>query len=256
MEMLLVIFYAEELKRTVLALIRATDEVNADTCKGNAPPQRVPRGTAKAVDRALNALIADRAITAAQKAEIVELIDYRNVIAHQMHTLFADVSPERIVREVVAYNSGRLKPYSYNAVRRLQQFRRLLNELYRTHHYVSTLNYNALLFRSAEKTFLAQIKRLNRRISRLTQIRRGQIKIMNVELALKETEFAGEWHPQSRFSRHESGQLTKQGVEICYRLFDLGKSTMAVAHLTGLSLRAARKRRQMWTTLGAADRGR
>jgi hypothetical protein len=30
-----------------------------------------------------------------------------------------------------------------------------------------------------------------------------------------------------------TGHLTKRGAEICYRLFDLGKSPMAVAYLMG-----------------------
>jgi hypothetical protein len=31
------------------------------------------------------------------------MIDYRNVISHEMHNLLADISPERIAREMVAY---------------------------------------------------------------------------------------------------------------------------------------------------------
>jgi hypothetical protein len=77
---------------------------------------------------------------------------------------------------------------------------------------------------------------------------------LNSELSLEGTEFAGDWDPQHPLSRYDDGRLTARGVEICYRLFDMGKSTMAVAHLTGLSLIAARKRQRMWKALGDVDR--
>jgi hypothetical protein len=36
----------------------------------------------------------------------------------------------------------------------------------------------------------------------------------------------------------------------------MGKSVMAVAHLTGLSLIAARKRQRMWMALGGLERNK
>jgi len=53
-------------------------------------------------------------------------------------------------------------------------------------------------------------------------------------------------HPRHPLNRYDDGRLTGCGVEICYRLFDIGKSAMAVVHLTGLSLVAACKRQRMW----------
>lgn len=35
------------------------------------------------------------------------------------------------------------------------------------------------------------------------------------------------------YEAQQTGHLTPQGVEICYRLFDLGKSPLAVAFLMG-----------------------
>jgi hypothetical protein len=93
MEMVLVLFYAEELKREVLNLIQTTDDFRDRLHSRNAQKPRVPTGTNKAVEKALKALVGDRAITVAQKKEIVELIDYRNTIAHQMHNLLLDLSP-------------------------------------------------------------------------------------------------------------------------------------------------------------------
>jgi hypothetical protein len=163
MEMLLVIFYTEELKRDVLSRIQTTDRFGS---RRSGKPERVPKGTKNPVDKALDALVADGAISAGDKTEIVELIDYRNVVAHQMHYVFADVSPTMIARDIIAFSPDRLQ-YNYDALKRLRDFQELFDGLYRTHHYIEELRYNRILFRAAEKTFLNEIKRLNKTISRL-----------------------------------------------------------------------------------------
>jgi hypothetical protein len=254
MEMMLVLFYAEELRREVLDLIRATDGLKSRLAKDNHPPVRVPSDAKNPLDKALNALVSDRAITAAEKKEIVGLIDYRNVVAHQMHNLFVDLSPERVARQMVAFSPDRLPKYNFDAVRRLPYFLKKLRGLYRTHHYVTTLRFDGLIFKSAERAFLAKIKRLDRKIVRLLKSRQSQIKQINSELILTGSGLEDEFDPQHPLSHYDDGRLTKRGVEICYRLFDMRKSAMSVAHLTGLSLKAAKKRQKMWTASGGAQR--
>lgn len=58
-------------------------------------------------------------------------------------------------------------------------------------------------------------------------------------------------HP---LNQYDNKCLTQRGEEICYRLFDKGKSPMAVAHLVGVSLKAARKRHGMWRATGGVNR--
>jgi hypothetical protein len=256
MQMLLVMFYAEELKRSVLDLIQTTDGLMSRLQGRKKSQERVPKGTKNAVDKALKALVADCAITVTEKKDIVELIDYRNIIGHQMHNLLVDVSTERVAREMITYIPDRVPKYDYSAVKRLQHLLKRIDELFRTHHYTSTFNFNRLFFRSAEKTFLVEIKRLDRKILRLSNIRRAEIKSLNAEFSLKGTGLDGDLHPRDPLSRYDNGRLTRLGVEICYRLFDMGKSTMAVAHITGLSLVAVRKRQRMWAALGSAARGK
>ncbi len=71
---------------------------------------------------------------------------------------------------------------------------------------------------------------------------------------MRGTKYENDWHPQHALNRYDGGRLTKRGIEICYRLFDMGKSTMAVAHLSGLSMIATRKRQRMWIALGDMNR--
>jgi hypothetical protein len=251
MEIVLVMFYAEELKREVLDCIQTTDQWLARNKKGHV--ERVPRGVKNPVDKALNALIADGAIKPQDKKEIVELIDYRNLVAHQMHNMLADLSPTRYARDLAAFGPHAPK-YNYEAVKRFQHYHKLFNGLYRTHSYITTLSMNTLLFRAAEKTFLAEIKRLDRKIVRQLKERNAAIKKVNAEMSLKGTGLEGEYDPYHPRNHFEDKRLSKRGVEICYRLFDLGKSEMAVAHLMRLSLLAVKKRKKMWAKLGGKSR--
>lgn len=251
LEMILVIFYAEELRREVLDPIQTTDGWLARVKKGHV--QRAPKGVKNPVDKALNALVADGAISAQDKKEIVELIDYRNLVAHQLHIMLADLSPTRYARDLAMFGSD-VPKYKYEAIKRLQHYRRLIGKLYETHGYVTTLSMNSLLFEAAEKTFLAELKRLNRKIVRLLKERHGAIKKLNAEMSLKGTGLEGEYDPYHPRNHYKDKRLTKRGVEICYRLFDLGKSEMAVAHLTRLSLLAVKKRKKMWAKLGGKSR--
>lgn len=76
MQMLLIMFYAEELKRQVLDLIQTTDRLRV-RFKPAEFKERVPEGAKRPLPKALNALIDDGAINDDEKNEIVSLIDYR-----------------------------------------------------------------------------------------------------------------------------------------------------------------------------------
>jgi len=245
MQMILVMFYAEDLKRKIS---------NIDT--RTVAQGRTERTTKKPVRDVLKTLVSVNAITSGEEKEIVGLINYRNLIAHELHNLLIDLSPTRIARDIITFAPELLRRYDYSALERLKHFHKRIGEVHRTHHYVMIVGFDRLLFESAEQTYLEEIKRLSGRIFRLTEIRRAEIEKLNAELTLENTELTGEWHPQHPLNQYSDGRLTERGVEICYRLFDMGKSAMAIAHLTGLSLFAIRKRQRMWVASGGVDRNR
>ena len=51
-------------------------------------------------------------------------------------------------------------------------------------------------------------------------------------------------------------KLTDRGVEICYRLFDAGKTRYAVAKLMNISFGAAHHRQKAWEKAGGVNRTR
>lgn len=199
--------------------------------------------------------------TDAEANELQELLDYRNDIAHRTHLVMSDVSRSYWATDHVAYTAP---TYKGDALDRLRAYRRSLWD--RTRNRLALrLSMDSMLFEFAERVYEDDLKRLDLLIqSQIDREARRTAKI-NAELDLRGTELVGDlaprFPPNHRSSRSygddyipPTGHLTKRGVEICYRLFDLGKSPMAVAYLMGISLRAADNRLKGWHKAGGADR--
>lgn len=155
----------------------------------------------------------------------------------------------------------KIPAYRADAIDRFRHFRWRIDGLSLTHHYVRTIDFNGLVFGLAERTLLADAKRLEAKIRRLETARDIEVKKLNAEMSLEGTGLDGKWHPDGPWSRYDNGgsrdgRLTRIGEEICFRLFDLGRSTMAVAHLCRITLAAAKKRHSMWERLGGTKRPR
>jgi hypothetical protein len=66
-----------------------------------------------------------------------------------------------------------------------------------------------------------------------------------------------EFNPRDPANKYEVGgleKLTEQGIEVCYRLFDLGKTRYAVSTLMDISFGAASHRLKAWEKAGGANR--
>jgi hypothetical protein len=156
--------------------------------------------------------------------------------------------------------------YKGDALDRLRAYRSSLSQRTRGRLELE-LSTDGMLFEFAERAYESDLKRLDRLIQ--TQIDResARAQAINAELGLRGTELIGDLAP--RFpANHRSGRsygddyvpptghLTKRGVEICYRLYDIGKRPIAVAYLMGISLRAAENRRKGWLKAGGPQRTR
>lgn len=63
-----------------------------------------------------------------------------------------------------------------------------------------------------------------------------------------------ELDPKDPRNKSADGKFTPRGVEICYRLFDTGKTRYAVATAMGISFGAASHRLDAWKKVGGPDR--
>jgi hypothetical protein len=95
LEMVMILFYAENLNQVVVSSIRATDRF---TTVERLREERLPDGTKNLHKKAWKILVEDGILTKAENEEIQRLINYRNDIGHRIHQLVADVSRDAFVR--------------------------------------------------------------------------------------------------------------------------------------------------------------
>jgi hypothetical protein len=201
--------------------------------------------------------------TEAEANELKELLDYRNDIAHRVHEVMSDLNRSYWAADHVAYAAP---AYKGDALDRIRTYKRSLWKRAGSKLMLS-LSMDSMLFELAEDVLEADLKRLDKLIRKQIVKERDRHMAINAELSLKRTELVGDLAPRFPANHRPSqsygddyipatGHLTKRGVEICYRLFDLGKSPMAVAYLMGMTLRSAERRQRSWLNAGGMQRTR
>ncbi|MGY6164175.1 hypothetical protein [Paraburkholderia strydomiana] len=78
--------------------------------------------------------------------------------------------------------------------------------------------------------------------------------LQNLKTLLVQPEAPDEFDPKDPANKFPDGKLTPRGVEICYRLFDAGKSRYAVGALMDISFSAADNRYSAWQHAGGLER--
>jgi len=201
-------------------------------------------------------------VTEVEAVELKSLLNYRNDIAHRIHAIMSDVSRSYCAIDQVAYFPP---AYKGGALDRLQSLRRSLRQRSRGKLLV-TVSSDGALFELAEHAFELDLKRLDRLITKQIGQDNERHKRIHAELDLGNTDLVDDLSPRfpanHRCARQghgddyipATGHLTKRGVEICYRLFDLGKGPIAVAYLMGMTLRSAERRRHSWSKAGGFNR--
>lgn len=222
------------------------------------------RHQGKKLKTAFGYAIAVGIFTEAEAIELKALLDYRNDIAHRIHLVMADINRNYGAIDHVAFAAP---TYKTKALDRLRAFRDSLWERGRG-KLIWTVSMNHMLFELAERTYEAELKRLDRIITKQIDRERQRYKAISAELDLSATELIDDLSPRFPANHRPgrrgpgdcyipaTGHLTNRGVEVCYRLFDLGKSPMAVAYLMGMTLRSAERRKLSWIKAGGHRRMR
>ncbi|WP_162232730.1 hypothetical protein [Sphingomonas sanxanigenens] len=249
-----------QLMRSLIAEAEATGRITSADAKALSPVARHDPKEGKKLRRAFAHAVTNGMFDAAEADELMELIQYRNEVAHHIHLVMADITRSYCASEYVAYS---IPIYKSDALDRLRSYRRSLFERFEKISLISRSSFDHLLFEHAERVFEEDLVRLDRRIRPQIKFERSRFKALKPELDLSGTELVDDLDPRapwnfrsSGYEGRKTGHLTPQGVEICYRLFDLSKSALAVAYLMGISLRAARNRERRWREAGGCGRVR
>lgn len=247
MEMVLILYYVEDLKRQVVSAIRNTDSL----LKYKSREERIPEGTSKVYKKAWAALVEDGVITHEESKEIRKLIDYRNAIAHAMHDVTGDVSTDPVVMGIVENSGSR---YNSEALDRVRQLRKkVLGRLSKV--YVVTLGSDNLLFSAAQQTYEDELTRLKKRVRVLANRRNAKISRANKRIRSVGADVWKDLSIRHYEFRKANGSLTKKGVACFERLVEFGLGELALAHTMRMSLRAVRARLEKMTNVKQVSDG-
>jgi hypothetical protein len=230
-EMVIFLFHAESLKRFVLGAVRATS------------PARFPSGMKRPVERAFAYLVDDGILTANESADIQELIDFRNSIGHRVHELTADLSRDPVAEDFVAFGGSKYLP---GALRKLMRYEHIIEKRLAS-KYIMPLSFDHLVFEAAEKVYRREMTRLDKAIRWQIETRTQKIAQLNREIDRIQPYISEAIEPDHPLNVARNGTLTNRGNAVCSRLFALELSDLAVAHLMRVSLRAIKRRRQLWS---------
>ena len=138
-EMMLVLFYIEDLKKIIIESFEVSRRYDDDF-------PVLPRKDK--LKFASDFLVAEGVISDSDSNLFLSLIDYRNVIGHEVHALTCDVGA---YAELGDYEPGTLKPmvrYDYFAARNAARLRADIRQAI-SNKYVSVISFRYLRFESA-----------------------------------------------------------------------------------------------------------
>jgi len=162
LEMILILFYIEDLKLFVVNSMRATDAwlptvERAATCEE----------TKNSYKTIWKLLVSDGILTSNESADIQRLIDYRNTIAHRTQHLTSDIG---------ATHLGHLNEisYDYEALEKILAYREK-TERGMSSKYVISISFRSVIFDSAERAYSQELRRLKAKIQRQVAARQREI---------------------------------------------------------------------------------
>ena len=239
LEMVLILFYVEDLREFVVGSIRSTDQLRA-TLSSVAP--RLPKGTKNLYKKAWGILVDDGILSSEESDEIQRLLDYRNTIAHAPQKLTVDIGRSELSEfyrneDGISYDSG--------VLRKVKAYARKIQEGMGS-NYLMQVSFRSVAFEAAERTYMEELRRLRARIRRQAEAYRREISEVNANIAELPSGFVEKLQPGHPNHLAANGTLTSRGATCCYGLFHGGASPLSVAYLMRISLRAAKARYETW----------
>lgn len=151
LQMSLVLFHVEHLKRFVIGSLQETDKVLGTN--------RLPQGK-KLLERAWKIVVEEGILTAEEAQQIQDLIGYRNDIAHEFHVMTVDLSHQEFARSAVSIEGQR---YDYFALNRVRRISKKVSEGFQK-KFVMLVGLDHAMFADQEHALDHELKLLARRI--------------------------------------------------------------------------------------------
>lgn len=227
LEMILILFYMEDLKTFILDSIRNTNSLLND---GESEPKKEKVGKGKLFDNARLKLVSEGIISKEESETLKELIDYRNDIGHRIYMLTSDVG---------AYSNLGITPrYDYTAAKKARTLRhKIMNEMGK--HFILTLSFDSLAFEAAENAYKKEIERLKKKVNKGIETLNIEVTEINRQILSIPKPVIDKLQPGHPKNHKRNGTLSSHGFECVYAIFELKVSPLTVSYIMRCSYRAA-----------------
>lgn len=235
-EMVLILFYMEDLKRFIIACIEATDEFNAVR---RLNPKKNKMECVREI------LVSEGVISQAESDELYTLMDYRNAIGHHIHDLTVDVGAYSDLAHLDPKTDKPIREYDYTAAKRAAQLKKKV-EVGIGKIFCLVLSLDFLMFEAAERVYLVEIKRLKIKVNKGVHQLRKVISDTNAVIkSIPRTvlDAAQPGHPKNI---KNNGTLSRHGADCIFQLFEANATPLAAAYLMRLSVRSATIWQKKW----------
>lgn len=240
-EMVMILFYVEEMKTFSVRSIQVTDEFRK---RHSNEEERLPNGTKKVYKKLWRILVDEGVLSEEEKDDIEKIIDYRNDIAHSIHELVFDLNLDSYSKGFVEFKGAK---YDYGVLDRLKLYRDKIGRGLQG-KYIIEISMNSLLFDPAGRVYEQELKLLDKKIRTLLKQRKDENHKVESEIKELDKNILDYICPYYPVNFNSSGQLTTSGIKCIENLFQLGLSKLAVSYIMRLSLKSVTRRKKIWSS--------
>lgn len=237
LEMILIVFYMEDLRRFIIKAVTLTNQFQQQ-------PAPLPSGdddyATKVLKQATKTLLDAGVLTKDQRTEFNKLVAYRNIIGHEPHFLTVDVGPYEDLAEMIAIKSRNPSGYDGTMLDRVIKMRKHIHEAV-AKKFIMEVSSDSLMFEAAEKTYLTEIKRLKAKIASHLKKLKSQIDEANESIKKIPKKVLEEAEPFHPMHYKNNGTLSASGIDCVKKLYQAGATPLAVSHLMKISLTSAKR---------------
>lgn len=244
LEMVLVLFYVENLKDFIISSVKVTKRLRKTVDSKKSTTNHKEQISFK---EAHKLLILEGVITQEESLQLREMIDYRNTIGHEIHRLTIDVGSYSNLAKYDLPNGHKIAKYNYSAVQHIQDLRNKVERKMLEKSFCFELSFDTLAFNAAEQTYLKEIKQLKKKVNNGVDRLNATIEATNKIINNIPREIIDAIQPGHPKNMKMNGTFSPEGIKGMFMLYDAKATPLAAAYIMRISYRTASRWYKKWS---------